>query len=415
MSTNIVKNDDNTVVLSALIDQDRWQKAQKKAVAKYQKAVNVKGFRRGSVPAGMIRKVVGEQALTQEAVDVIGQDVLNELLEEYNIEPISRAELDYKEKDGTVELSFTVQTAPVPVLGEYKNLGIAKEAVEVTDEQLDAAIANMLQADADSVLVEDKPAEKGNEVEADITVVVEGADKPEFDQKNVKLVLGNEDLLPGLDEALIGKNTGETVNVTLQVPNGEEKKNADVTAVINSIYEVVVPELTDEYAKERFQADSAEAFRAAQKETLEKNAEERAENAYMEAVLKQAVANAEVSIPDVMIEREIDQLVKVNEQNMNRYGISLKQYLEATKTPIESYRENFREEAQSRVKTTLVLDAIANAENVEVTDEDFETGLQDMAESFGISKEEILKILGKKQITDELRIQKAIDALMDVQ
>lgn len=430
MTINCQKNDNNTYTLTATVEGKDWKKAQKKVVDKYKNRFNLKGFRKGAVPESMIRKTLGKENLYNEAVSEVANQILAKGLEENPvIELIDRPVLDVRDlSEDSATLVFECPVAPEAKLGEWKNLGIAKEEVSVTEDDVNKQIDTFVQRDATDELVEDedKAAEKGNSVEIDFTGTIDGTPFEGGSAKNQTVVLGSGQFIPGFEEQIEGMKAGETRDITVTFPEdypSEEVKGKEAVfnITLHNIYARRLPELNDEYAAKiakelNFEdVETVDALKNKIQEVMTESKQESADDKFFTEVIAKASANADVEVPAAMTETEIDRMITAEKQRIEANGFRFAQYLQALNLTEQAMRDTLRASAESRVRNSLVLKAIADAENIEVSDEDVANEYKLLAETYSMPEDQIRNIVNEEDLRKDLRLQKASELLIDSQ
>ncbi|MGV2875017.1 trigger factor [Macrococcus capreoli] len=421
MSAKWEKQEGNVGLLTVTVPEEEVKTGLDKAFAKVVKQVNVPGFRKGKMPRQMFEQRFGVESLFQDALDFILPDAYAKAVEEAGINPVDRPEIDVEQMEKGKALIFTakITVEPEVELGDYKGLEVEKFETEVTEEELNEAINADLARKAELVVKEDGEVVEGDVVNLDFDGYVneeafEGGKAEGYD-----LEIGSGQFIPGFEEQLVGTKVGEEKDVNVKFPeeyHAEELagKDAVFKVKINEIKSKEVPELDDEMAKELDESvDSVDAYKAKYKADLEEQKKLQAENDTKESLVMQAVENAKVDIPEAMINTELDRMMQEFEQRIAQQGLNLELYFQFSGQTEEQLKESMKADAEQRVKTNLTLAAIANAENIEVSDADVDAELTKMSEQFGMSVEDIKAALGNGAILkDDLRIQKAIDVLV---
>lgn len=425
MSTQFTKNDNNTVTLTTVVDAEATAKAEKKAINKAAAHMNLKGFRKGKVPTQVVKKYFGADGITSMAAEELSQAALNSMLDEYDVEPIDRPTLDFKKnEDGTLELTFIVPVAPEAKLGEWKNLGIEKKTVEISDEDVENAVKSIAKKDAEMVAAEDgEEAKEGDFVEIDFVGTVDGEAFPGGTANNVSVVIGNHEFIPGFEEGLVGMKSGESKDIEVTFPEDYQAaelagKKAVFHVTAHDIYHVVLPELNDDFAKNQKDIpnmESVDQLRETIKTNMTNNAQAQADDEYMTALFAAIRGNAEVDIPEVMINDEVDALIRELNDNMRQSGLALDQYLKFIGQTVDNLRENLKGEAETRVFNTLVLEAIAKAENLSVSDEELDKEIAEYAEKANMPVETLKSRVDLKKWKHTLLLDKATEAMVDAQ
>lgn len=422
MKTTSTRNDNNTVTLTGTVDSATWSKACKNALNNLSKRANFKGFRNGKVPAGMIRKMYGKNAIEEMAADAMAKANLDAWVDAEDLTPIDRMTFEGHEvtEDGVV-LTFTVPVAPKAVLGEWKNLGIAKDAVEVTDEEVDNVIENLRKNAAEEELVEEDGAAKGDRVSIEFTADVNGENDGKGTYKQV-IELGRNDLIEAVDAALEGAKTGEAKDVDAVYPAGTMDKENDTNVTfhvtVGEIFRPVLPELNDEFAAtvEQYEKPATvEELKNAVRTSLTNSKEEAAEDKYIAELLEAVRKNVELTVPQNMIVREVEATINNMARSYAAQGIKLEDVLKYSGMTIDQLAGGYMGDAERRVANTLILDAIAEAEGLSVTDEEVENELKEFAEENNLTVDQVKQNLNMKDFRHSLLDDKAMDVLLAAQ
>lgn len=421
MSAKWEKKEGNEGLLIVTVPEEEVKAGLDKAFAKVVKQVNVPGFRKGKMPRQMFEQRFGVESLYQDALDFILPDAYANAVDEAGINPVDRPEIDIEQMEKGKELIFTakVTVEPEVELGDYKGLEVEKFETEVTEEELNEAINADLARKAELVVKEDGEVAEGDVVNLDFDGYVneeafEGGKAEGYD-----LEIGSGQFIPGFEEQLVGTKVGDEKDVNVTFPeeyHAEELagKEAVFKVKVNEVKAKEVPELDDEMAKELDESvDSVDAYKTKYRSDLEEQKKLQAENDTKESLVMQAVENAKVDIPEAMINTELDRMMQEFEQRIAQQGLNLDLYFQFSGQTEEQLKESMKADAEQRVKTNLTLAAIAQAENIEVSDADVDAELTKMSEQFGMSVEDIKAALGNGEVLkDDLRIQKAIDVLV---
>ncbi|AKP48015.1 MULTISPECIES: trigger factor [Bacillus] len=422
MSVKWEKLEGNQGVLTVTVDADKVNEGLDYAFKKVVKTINVPGFRKGKIPRPLFEKRFGVESLYQDALDYILPEAYAKAVEESGIEPVDRPEIDIEQLEKGKELIFkaTVTVKPEVKLGEYKNLEVEKVDTEVTDEDVENELKALQERYAELVVKEDGKAEEGDTVVIDFEGFVDGEPFEGGKAENYSLELGSGSFIPGFEDQLIGTKAGDEKDVEVTFPeeyHAEELagKPAVFKVKVHEVKAKVLPELDDEFAKDADEeAETLEDLKAKIKDRLKHQKEHEAEHALQDAVVEKATANAEIDIPEVMIENEIDRMMQEFSQNLSAQGMNLELYYQFSGQSEEDLRNQMKENAETRVRTSLTLEAIAKAENIEASEEDVEKELQRMADQFNLSVEDIKKALGDlENLKADLRINKAVEFLVE--
>jgi trigger factor len=422
MTATWEKKEGNEGVLSVTVPAEKLDKALDQAFKKVVKQINVPGFRKGKVPRQIFEQRFGVEALYQDAADILLPEAYGEAIDETGIKPVDQPEIDVQqiEKGKDFKFDATVVVEPEVQLGDYKGLEIEKQNAELTDEEVQESIDHQLGHLAEMVVKEDGAVEDGDTVNIDFDGYVDGEQFEGGQAEGYDLEIGSGMFIPGFEEQLIGAKTGEEKDVTVTFPeeyHAEELagKEATFKTKVNEIKAKEVPELTDEIANELdSEANSVDEFKENTRKRLAEQKETDAENAQKEEAINKAANNATIDIPEAMVNTELDRMVQEFGQRMQQQGLNLETYFQISGQDESQLREQMKDDAQERVKTNLTLTAIADAENVEVSDEDIDKELEKMSGQFNISVEDIKQTLGNTDIVkNDVRIQKVIDLLVD--
>ena len=373
----------------------------KKAVQKIANQVNIPGFRKGKAPRAIIEMHYGKEAVKQEAFEEVANKAYSEALEQEKLIPVSDPKVEEStfEEGKDMELTIKVTLKPEPELGEYKGLHVEKKEVEVTDEQVDAQIKDMMGRDAKMVVAEEGAViEKGDFAIIDFAGTVDGEPFSGGEGKGYPLEVGSNSFIPGFEDQLVGLSKGDSTDVEVTFP--EEyfvKELAGKEAVfkvnIQDVKRKELPELNDEYVASKTDFKTVEELRANYKERMQKAAEANAKAEYEHELIDLAVANAKFSVPEIMIEDKISQMVEEMKMSLESRKMSLDMYMQYTGLDMAKIRENQRPVAEENVKTDLVLDAIAKAEDIQVDMADVDAEIAAISAQHGASPEEVKKII----------------------
>jgi len=422
MTATWEKKEGNEGLLKVTVPAEKVDKALDQAFKKVVKQINVPGFRKGKVPRPIFEQRFGVEALYQDAVDILLPEAYGEAIEETKINPVAQPEINVTqiEKGKDFEFEATVTVEPEVKLGDYKGLEIEKQDSELTDKDLQDAIDHSLGHLADMVVKEDGAVEEGDTVNIDFDGYVDGEQFEGGQADGYDLEIGSGSFIPGFEDQLVGVKTGEEKDVVVTFPeeyHAEELagKEATFKTKVNEIKYKEVPELTDEIANE---LDSDATSVDESKENLRKRLSEEtaqdAENVEKEEAINKATENTTIDIPQAMIDTELDRMVQEFGQRIQQQGLDLQTYFQISGQDESQLREQMKDDAEQRVKTNLTLSAIADEENIEVTDEDIDKELEKMSSQFNISVEDIKQTLGSTDIIkNDVRIQKVIDLLRD--
>lgn len=422
MTATWEKKEGNEGLLKVTVPAEKVNKALDQAFKKVVKQINVPGFRKGKVPRPIFEQRFGVEALYQDAVDILLPEAYGEAIEETKINPVAQPEINVTqiEKGKDFEFEATVTVEPEVKLGDYKGLEIEKQDSELTDQDLQDEIDHSLGHLADMVVKEDGAVEEGDTVNIDFDGYVDGEQFEGGQADGYDLEIGSGSFIPGFEDQLVGVKTGEEKDVVVTFPeeyHAEELagKEATFKTKVNEIKYKEVPELTDEIANELdSDANSVDEYKENLRKRLSEQKAQDAENVEKEEVINKATENTTIDIPQAMIDTELDRMVQEFGQRIQQQGLDLQTYFQISGQDESQLREQMKDDAEQRVKTNLTLSAIADEENIKVTDEDIDKELEKMSSQFNISVEDIKQTLGNTDIIkNDVRIQKVIDLLRD--
>lgn len=373
----------------------------KKAVQKIADQANIPGFRKGKAPRAIIEMHYGKEAVKQEAFEIVANKAYSEALDQEKLIPVSDPKVEEStfEEGKDMELTIKVTLKPEPELGEYKGLHVEKKEVEVTDEQVDAQIKDMMGRDAKMVVAEEGAViEKGDFAIIDFAGSVDGEPFSGGEGKGYPLEVGSNSFIPGFEDQLVGLSKGDSTDVEVTFPEDYfvkdlAGKEAIFKVNIQDVKRKELPELNDEYVASKTDFKTVEELRANYKERMQKAAEANAKAEYEHELIDLAVANAKFSVPEIMIEDKISQMVEEMKMSLESRKMSLDMYMQYTGLDMAKIRENQRPVAEENVKTDLVLDAIAKAEDIQVDMADVDAEIAAISAQHGASPEEVKKII----------------------
>lgn len=373
----------------------------KKAVQKIADQANIPGFRKGKAPRAIIEMHYGKEAVKQEAFEIVANKAYSEALDQEKLIPVSDPKVEEStfEEGKDMELTIKVTLKPEPELGEYKGLHVEKKEVEVTDEQVDAQIKDMMGRDAKMVVAEEGAViEKGDFAIIDFAGTVDGEPFSGGEGKGYPLEVGSNSFIPGFEDQLVGLSKGDSTDVEVTFPEDYfvkdlAGKEAIFKVNIQDVKRKELPELNDEYVASKTDFKTVEELRANYKERMQKTAEANAKAEYEHELIDLAVANAKFSVPEIMIEDKISQMVEEMKMSLESRKMSLDMYMQYTGLDMAKIRENQRPVAEENVKTDLVLDAIAKAEDIQVDMADVDAEIAAISAQHGASPEEVKKII----------------------
>lgn len=422
MSAKFEKLEGNQGVLTVEVDAETVSTSLDSAFKKVVKQINVPGFRKGKMPRPLFEKRFGVESLYQDAIDLMLPEAYTTAIEETGIEPVDRPEIDVEqmEKGKTFIFTAKVTLKPEVKLGNYKGLEVETFETSVTDEDVDNEIKSLQEKQAELVVKEDGKAENGDTVVMDFEGFVNDEAFEGGKAENYSLELGSGQFIPGFEEQLVGLATGESKDVEVSFP--EEYHAAELAGkpavfkvTLHEIKGKALPELDDEFAKDvDDEVETLDALKEKIKSRLEHDKKHEEEHYLQNTVVEKATANAEVEIPSVMIDNEVDRMLQEFEQRLQMQGMNLELYFQFSGQNEEALRGQMKEEAEQRVRGNLTLEAIVKAENIEVSDEEVNVELQKMADAYNMTVENIQAALGNLDgIKSDLQVKKAVQFLIE--
>ncbi|MBC1459622.1 trigger factor [Listeria welshimeri] len=422
MSVKWEKQEGNVGKLTFDIEQEKVKEGLDRAFVKVRKTLNVPGFRKGKVPRQIFNQRFGEEALYQDALDILLPEVYSQAIDEAGIDPVDTPQVNIEsmEKGETWVLTAEVTVKPEVKLGDYKGLEVEKREIELTTEELEAELKQLQERQAELVVKEDAPAENGDTVILDFEGFKDGVAFEGGQAENHSLELGSGQFIPGFEEKLVGLKAGDEADIELTFPEEYHAEDLAGQPVVfkvklHEIKTKEVPALDDELAKDiDEEVETLDELKEKISKRLQEAKEESVAQAKQEEVIAKAVENAEVDIPHAMVHHEADHLMNHFAQDLQAQGLTPELYYQFTGQTEEAMHAQMETDAEKRVKMNLVLEAIAEAENIEPTEEAIDEEISTLAEKYGMEKDAVRAALGDmSELKSDLKIRKAIDVLLD--
>ena len=422
MKAELIKKEGNVVNFKLTIDNDKFEAAINKAYNKNKGRFNIAGFRKGKAPRKIIENNYGKGVFYEDAIDIVFPEEYPKAIDELGLLPIDRPSIDVEEisKDNGLVLLVKVEVRPEFELGQYKGIEVEKVVYTVSDEDVDAKL-KQLQEKASRLVESDKEIENGDTANIDYEGFKDGVPFAGGKEEGHDLVIGSGAFIPGFEEQLVGKKAGEEVELNVTFPEGyhvQELSGAPVVfkVKVNAVKVKELPELNDEFAQDTTEFETLAELKADLKAKAEEEAAAKAKSEERNAVVEAVVANTEVEVPETMVNAQIDSSIMELNYSLQYQGFSIEQLLEMTGKSMQELRDERKEDAEKSVKASLVVDAIAKAENVEVSEEEVEAEVAKMAEAYNMTLPQIKEALKSNDLEDikgQLRIRKTIDFLVE--
>ena len=421
MSSTWKLNENSQGELKVKIEGEKWLEAQEKAFHKLAKDIEAKGFRKGQVPEKIARQKVSEQSILMEAIDEVAGHALQEGIKEHDLWIIARPELGVDEvTKETVMLSFNVTIKPEVELGEYKGLEIKKDKVSVSAKEVNEQLEQLQTRFSELVVKEDGEIKNGDTVVIDFEGFKEGVAFEGGKGENYPLEIGSGSFIPGFEEQLIGMKANEEKDLDVTFPEnyGAEDlagKPVVFKVKIHEIKEKTLPEVNDDLIKdaEVEGVETVEDYKKYVKNNLKEQKEQTAQGKFENEMLEKLIENSKVIIPQVMIDDEIAQMMNDFKGRLAQQGFQVEQYFEMTQTTEEQLQEQMGPEAKQKVNVRLVLDKIAQVENVEISEKDVAVEYEEIANRYGMEVDKVKEAINPEALNYDLRLQKAVEIVKD--
>ena len=404
------------------IDVETAKKGIDQAFKRTQKRITVPGFRKGHVPRQLFNQMYGEEALYQDALNIVLPKAYEDAVKETGIEPVDQPQIDVKslEKGQPWVLTAEVAVKPEVKLGDYKGMEVPAQDTTVSDKEVEDELESKRQQQAELVLKEDQPAENGDTVVIDYVGSVDGEKFDGGSADNYSLELGSGAFIPGFEDQLVGHKSGDDVEVKVTFPEEYHAqdlagKEAVFEVKLHEVKEKQLPEMDDEFAKDVDEdVDTLDELKDKTKKQLQEDKDNQAKAAIEDAAIEKAVANAEIQdIPQAMLDDDTNRQMQQYLAGMQQQGISPKMYFQITGTTEDDLRKQFANDAAKRVKTNLVLEAIVDDAKLEASDDEIKQEIADLAKQYGMKEDAVEKALSKDMLSHDIKIKKAVDLVAD--
>ncbi len=423
MSLQVEKLEKSMAKLTIEAGADELEKAIEKAYQKQKKKISIPGFRKGKVPRQMVEKMYGKEVFYEDAANELIPDAYDKALDECEEDIVSSPKIEVVQIEAGKPFIFTATVAlkPEVKLGKYKGVQVDQMDTEVTDEEIDQEINKERENNARNITVDNRPVKDGDITTLDFEGFVDGEPFEGGKGEDYPLTIGSGAFIPGFEEQLVGAEIGKEVEVKVTFPEDYQAENlqgkeAVFKCTIKEIKEKELPELDDEFASEVSEFETMAEYRESVKKSLTEKKEKDAKNAKEEAAIQAVVEDSEMEIPEPMLESQQKQMVDEFAQRITMQGLSMEQYFQFTGTNYQKMVEQVKPQALERIKSRLVLEAVVKAENIEVTEEDYEKELETMAEVYQMEIAKVKDLMGereKKNIMQDLAVRKAAEFITD--
>ncbi len=423
MSVQVENLEKNMAKLTIEVSAEELEKALQGAYLKQKHNISIPGFRKGKVPRAMIEKMYGAGIFYEDAANALIPQAYSDAVAESKLDVVSQPEISVSQIEKGKPFIFTAEVAVKPevTLGEYKGLEVPKSDLTVTDEEVDAELQKEREKNGRTITVEDRGAEMGDKVTIDFEGFIDGEPFEGGSGKDYPLTLGSNTFIPGFEEQLTGAKPEDVVDVNVTFPedyNAEELKGkaAVFKCTVHKIEAKELPELDDDFAKDVSEFDTLDEYKADIRSGLEKKKEEEAKRAKEDAAVEKAIANAEMDIPDAMIKTQASNMVDNFARRLQSQGMTLEQYMQYLGQTIDQLIDQMRPQALKQIQTRLVLEKVAEVENIEVSDEKIDEEIQRMAKMYNMEADKLKDIMGdyeKEQMKKDLAVQEAVTFLAD--
>ena len=423
MSLQVEKLEKNMAKLTIEVSAEDLDKAMEKAYQKQKSRISLPGFRKGKAPRKMIESMYGKGVFMEDAVNSLVPQEYTKALGECDLEIVSQPEINVTQMEPGKALIFTADVAVKPevTLGDYKGVEVPKSEIAVTDEEVDAEVKKEQDKNARTVAVEDRAAANGDITTIDFEGFVDGVAFEGGKGTDYALTLGSGTFIPGFEDQLVGANTGDHVEVKVTFPEEYQAKElAGKEAVfqcdVKKIETKEVPELDDEFAKDVSEFDTLAEYKEDVKKKLTEKKEKEARTAKENAAVDKAIENAQMDIPELMTKTECRQMMDDFSRRMQQQGLSMEQYFQFTGQSVEKMMEDMKPQALKRIQTRLVLEKVAEAENIQPSEEEITEEIQKMADAYKMEADKIREAIGEsglEQMKKDMAVQKAVTVIAD--
>ena len=423
MSVQVENLEKNMAKLTIEGTAEDLEKALNAAYQRQKKNISIPGFRKGKVPRAMVEKMYGPAVFYEDAVNSLIPQEYAKAADESGLDIVSQPEIDVVQIEKGKPFIFTAEVAVKPevTLGEYKGLEVPKADLEVTDEEIEAELKKEQEKNARTIHVEDRAAQEGDKVTIDFEGFVDGVAFEGGAGKDYPLTLGSKTFIPGFEEQLVGVALEQPVDVNVTFPEdyqAEELKGKEAVfkCVIHKIEAKELPELDDDFAKDVSEFDTLEEYKKEIKDNIEKRKADAAKTEKENAVVDKAIENAQMDIPEAMVKTQINQMIDDFARRIQSQGLTMEQYMQFTGSTRETMQEQMRPQAMKRIQSRLVLEKVAEVENIQISDEKLDEELTKMAEMYKMELDKFKELVDdyqKDQMKKDLAVQEAVTLMAE--
>ena len=423
MSVQVENLEHNMAKLTIEVAAEELEKALDSAYQKQKKQISVPGFRKGKVPRAMIEKMYGAGVFYEDAANILMQQTYAGAVDESGVDIVSRPTVEVTQIEKGQPFIYTAEVAvrPEVTLGKYMGVTVTKIDTSVSDEEVDAELENQRNKNARTVTVTDRPVAEGDTAVIDFEGFVDGVAFEGGKGENHPLEIGSHTFIDTFEDQLVGKNTGDEVEVNVTFPkeyHAEDLagKPAVFKVKINEIKTKELPELNDEFASDVSEFETLEEYKESVKKNLEETKENNAKRTKEDEAIKKIIEKSEMEIPDAMIESQVQNMIQEFAQRLAQQGLSFDQYMQFSGMTMDKMKEQVRPEALTRIQSSLVLEQIAKEENFEITEDDVNAEIEKMAKAYGMEADKLKEYVGddeKESMKRDIAIEKAVQFIMD--
>ncbi|MCH5337917.1 MAG: trigger factor [Acetatifactor sp.] len=424
MSLQVEKLENNMAKLTIEVSAEEFEKAIEGAYQKSKNKISIPGFRKGKAPRKMIEQMYGKEIFYEDAANALVPDAYDKALEECTEEIVSSPKVDLVQAEAGKPFIFTAEVAlkPPVTLGKYKGVKIDKVDVDVTEDEITAEIEREREKNSRTIDVADRAVKDGDIATIDFEGFVDGVAFEGGKGEDYPLTIGSHAFIPGFEEALVGAEIGKETDVNVTFPEDYQAaelagKAAVFKCTVKKLQEKQLPELDDDFVSEvSDESDTVEEYREEIKKKISERKTANAKNIKEDAAIEAVIADAKMDIPDAMLDTQQRQMVQEYAQRLQSQGISMEQYMQFTGTTSQMLLEQVKPQALKRIQSRLVLEAVAAAENLTATEEEYEEEIKVMGEAYQMEPDKVKELLGEsgvKQVMDDLAVRKAVDFVVE--